>query len=132
MVFDSEISGFDETQNNLKQKTDSVVASAEVGSMEEAEYLLQKIKTTAPVASGTYREDWRIEKRPNDDRGDIFIVNSTEHGPYLVFPNKRMVGSSKADLPSQGIIHNVRGIVHSHRRDYRDAIIDIIKDALGL
>lgn len=130
-MFDSDISGFDETQSAIDGMTGNVVAATEAGGMEEAEELLDKIKETAPVETGEYKNDWHIEKRPEDPRGDIFIVNTTEHGPYLVYPNSKMVGSEKADVPSQGIMHNVRGIVARHRKGYKDRVAEFIKDALG-
>lgn len=74
-----------------------------------ADSLLNEIQQTAPVDTGTYRDDWSKDKKSSNE---IWLTNDISYGPYLVFPNSRMTRASGAD--SQGILHNVRGIVHSH------------------
>lgn len=129
-MFDADIDGFDDVQDNISEVDNSAVIATREGGAIFARSLLAEIEATAPRDTGAYAGDWRIEERPNDDRGDIFIVNSTEHGPYLVFPNQKMVGSAKADDPSRGILHNVRGIVHRHRMDYKESVISAIMKRL--
>lgn len=130
-MFDAEVSGFDETQGSLDSATDTIVASTKEGTRAYAEFLLKRIQETAPVETGEYKNDWRIEQRMIEGDKVTVIVNTTDHGPYLVFPNQTMVGSESADDPARGIIHNVRGIVKDAENDYEDSMIDILKDLLS-
>ncbi|MFB6236935.1 MAG: HK97 gp10 family phage protein [Halopenitus sp.] len=129
-MFDAEINGFENTQSNLTDIDGRVVAAKDDATEAYAKSLLREIKKTAPVDTGEYKNDWRIEERDSDPRGDVFIVNSTLHGPYLVFPNQKMVGSEKADDPSRGIIHNVRGIVQGHKMSFKETFASYIQNAL--
>lgn len=122
-----ETSGFEESLNNLRSMNGNIVAAVDGGTEEYAEMLLEEIKRTAPVNTGRYKNDWRIEKH-----GDwIFIVNDVPYGPHLVFPNPQFVGAESADVPSVGILHNVRGIVHSNKSEAEGGIIAKIKRLLS-
>lgn len=129
MSMDADLKGMNDVQQGIDNKKNGAVVAIAQGGREHAEYLLQRIRNTAPVDSGEYKNDWRIE----DDRGgddEIHIVNSVPYGAYLVFPNQRMIGSIKADDPSRGIIHNVRGLVHSEQTGFKTAIIRAIRRVL--
>lgn len=78
--------------------------------------LYEEIYQTSPVDTGTYKGNWEIVRK--DDK-EIHIKNETDYSVHLVFPNERMIGAKGADVPSRGILHNVRGIVHRRRKDLR-------------
>lgn len=113
-------------QNSIEQTTHDVKLGTIEGGEEAAQKMLREIKATAPKDTGEYRNNWRIERDRGED-DEIYIVNDTRHGPYLVFPNSKMVGSPHADDPSQGIVHNVRGIVHKHRQSAHQAFVQKLK-----
>lgn len=125
-MLDSELVGMKDTLDGIDDKTNDAILATVQGGREHAEHLLRKIQMTAPVDSGEYRDDWRIETDKGAD-DEIHIVNSTDHGPFLVFPNTRMIGSTRADDPARGIIHNVRGIVFSEQKNFRESIIQKLK-----
>ena len=129
-MLDVDTIGISKVNSQLQQSAQDVNLGTIEGGRAAAEALLYEIKLTAPRDSGRYRNDWRIEERPNDDRGDLFIVNSVDYARYLVFPNRKMRGSPTADDPGRGIQHNVRGIVKKHQKDAQQSFIEAIREAL--
>lgn len=82
-----------------------------------AEKLLGDIQRTAPVDTGRYRDDWTKEK---PEKGVRELINDVPYARHLVFPNSRMTGSPNADVPSEGITHNVRGLVFGRKTAFKD------------
>lgn len=124
--FDLDTDGFG--MEKLQQINDNVIASTQEGNRVYAERLKKKIEETSPVDTGRYKADWRIEEDESENM--IYIVNSVPYAKHLVFPNSNFVGSDKADKPGEGILHNVRGIVHSNKMKFTDTILGAIRGVL--
>lgn len=124
--FDLDTSGFG--LQKLQEINDNVVASTQSGSKAYAERLKKEIEDTSPVDTGRYKADWHIEEDKSEDM--IYIVNTVPYAKHLVFPNSQFVGSPAADAPSQGILHNVRGIVHSRQAGFLDNVLSAVRSVL--
>lgn len=125
--FDLVTSGFDSTMASLRIKSSNIISGTEEATRKQAEEILKEIQETAPVDTGRYKNDWRIE-----EEGDfIFIINDVPYGQHLVFPNANFVGSPHADDPGAGILHNVRGIVHSNQSGFLDGVRSRLRGLLG-
>lgn len=124
--FGLETDGFG--NEKLQAINDNVVASVDGGGRAYAEKLKKEIEETSPVDTGRYKADWHIEEDKSENR--IYIVNSVPYAKHLVFPNSQFVGSSAADDPSAGILHNVRGIVHSEKSGFAKSILDAVRSVL--
>lgn len=128
MTFKVEVKNIGKINAKLKSLQAAVGEVADEVQDEEAEALKEEVVRTSPVRSGTYQGNWKLE-----EKGDvIFLRNDTDYAKYLVYPNAKMRGSPKADKPSAGILHNVRGIVHKHKAKYESNMTSKIRSTLGL
>ena len=97
---------------NAKRRTNSAL-------MDTARDVKDDLVETSPVDTGDYRSSWYIMQV---DYNEVWILSNSEiadHNEYVMLPNSRMVGSSNADLPSQGILHNVKGVARKHQDNLR-------------
>lgn len=95
--------------------------------MEEAEKIKADIEDTAPVDSGAYENSWYIEPIEEDEVWVLSSSDDAEYNQYLMLPNQNFVGSSGADLPAQGIYHNVEGVANSHRKEVSSGLANKIE-----
>lgn len=110
----------------MRAATAAITGAAEDGQKDTAEEILDEVIDTSPVRTGRYKSNWDLV-----EAGDtVYIYNDTPYGKYLVFPNSHMVGSPKADVPSRGIIHNVRGIIQKHKSTYKNNMTKRIRGVL--
>jgi hypothetical protein len=93
--------------------------------METAREVKKDLEKTSPVDTGEYRDSWYIYPAKSEE---VWILNEADHAQYVMLPNPVMIGSSKADLPAQGILHNVKGIAKQHSDDYRGNFIDQLQE----
>lgn len=91
---------------------------------ETAEDVKENLEKTSPVDSGEYQDSWYIAPIAEDE---VWVLNEAEHAPYVMLPNSKMIGSSEADLPAQGILHNVKGVARQHMDDHRGNIMEKIE-----
>jgi len=94
--------------------------------METAEEIKAEIEETAPVDTGAYEGSWYIEPIAEDEVWVLSSGDEAEHNKYLMLPNQNFVGSSGADLPAQGIYHNVEGIAKRHQKQMNTSVADKI------
>lgn len=120
-----EIENEQQVIRRLEAADSRITLAVESGQEEFADELVTELENTSPVRTGEYKGSWGT-----DEEGDtVYIVNNDPKAKYLVFPNQRMRGSPKADLPAQGILHNVRGITFNKRRSYREKVSSKIRNA---
>lgn len=91
--------------------------------------LFMEIVRTSPVKTGFYQSKWEYEEM--EDEEGYLITNEDDKAKFLVFPNTVMMGSTKADEPSQGILHNVRGIVFKRRKEFHNKIENVLQRNLS-
>lgn len=80
---------------------------------ETAEDVKADLEDTSPVDTGQYRDSWYIFEAAEDE---VWVLNSTDYAKHVMLPNSRMQGSTKADMPSMGILHNVKGVARQHQK----------------
>jgi len=81
--------------------------------MQTASEVKEDLEDTAPVDTGEYRDSWYIW---SVSYNEVWILNEADHAKFVMLPNQKMMGSSKADLPSQGILHNVKGVARRKQK----------------
>jgi len=81
--------------------------------LETAREVREDLEKTAPVDSGEYRDSWYVFQVAEDE---VWVLNEADHAKFVMLPNSKMVGSNKADLPSSGILHNVKGVARRHQK----------------
>lgn len=79
--------------------------------METARGVKTDLEKSSPVDTGEYRDSWYIY---SVSYNEVWVLDSADHAQYVMLPNQRMVGSANADLPSQGILHDVKGVAKKH------------------
>lgn len=121
-----EVENMKEVQGKMRLASSLVGKAVDSGKKDTAEAILEEVERTSPVDTGRYKSNWDMVEK--DDT--VYIVNDTPYAKYLVFPNQHMVGSSKADVPSAGIQHNVRGIVKKHQKSYKEKVTTKVKGVL--
>lgn len=126
--FDVEMTGTD-PDDLAKRLSSTGTLKSDVNDalMEEAEKIKTKIEDSAPVDTGAYESSWYIEAIDEDE---VWVLSSGEDAPYnqyLMLPNQNFVGSSNADLPAQGIYHNVEGIAKNHQKQFSSGIANQIQ-----
>ena len=126
MAFRLVTRGLKKIRSRLLASSEAVETAAKSSENEIAQQILNDVRATAPVDSGSYRDDWRIEERD----GTTYLVNSQPHAIYLVLPNSRFVGASGADDPGTGVYHNVRGIVFKYTGEFPEVTASKIQGAL--
>lgn len=125
--FDFEIHGEEGIKDDMTKFVNETKGVANEALVEFAKECKDEIESTAPVDTGEYRDSWYIIQAKENL---VYLVNNAEHGKYVVFPNSAMVGSPSADLPSQGILHNVRGIIHEKKSEYEASFIQKLRNKL--
>lgn len=95
---------------------------------ETAEDMKSDLEDSSPVDTGEYQDSWYIFPV---DEGEVWILNEADHAKYVMLPNSKMVGSSKADLPGSGVLHNVKGRARRHSGSYRQSLIENIEEMMG-
>ena len=111
----------DSLTSGISEKTDEALK-------ETAQEIKEDIEDTAPVDTGDYRDSWYIVE---GDEETVFILsdgNAAPHNKYLLLPNQNFVGSPGADIPSQGIYHNVKGVAESHQTGLKNNLSNILMD----
>ena len=126
--FDVEMMGEDKVSNRLDAIADGSRGKTNEALVEVAEEVKEDLEDTSPVDDGVYVDSWYIYEAKEDE---VWILNSAEHAKFVMFPNSKMVGSNKADLPAQGILHNVEGIAKSHNKNLMQAISEKIQELFG-
>lgn len=115
-----EVSGkLDSMSSGMGDKTDEAL-------LKEAREIKTKIEDTAPVDTGAYQGSWYIAQIDEDEVWILSSSDEAEHNKFLMLPNLNFVGSSGADLPAQGIYHNVEGIAKRHRKSFNSNVADEI------
>jgi len=97
--------------------------------METAREVKADLETSSPVDTGDYRQGWYIWPAKHDE---VWILNEVDHAKYVMLPNSRMVGSTSADLPSQGVLHNVKGRAKEHDSGMRGNMAEQLKKLLSM
>jgi hypothetical protein len=92
---------------------------------ETAEKVKADLEKTSPVDSGQYQSSWYIQPI---DQDEIWILNEADHAKFVMLPNTKMIGSNKADLPAQGILHNVKGVARKHSDTNRENLVEQLRD----
>jgi hypothetical protein len=93
--------------------------------METAREVKKDLEKTSPVDTGEYRDSWYVYPAKSEE---VWILNEADHAEYVMLPNSQMVGSTKADLPAQGLLHNVKGVARKHSDEYRGNFIEQLQD----
>lgn len=127
---DVEIIG--DSPNDIANRLDDVNLAARNRTnkvlMKKAREIKGDIQDTAPVDSGDYRDGWYIYPAK---KNEVWILNSVEHTQFVMLPNSKFVGKSDADVPSQGILHNVKGVAKGHSgglaSDIQQAINNLVR-----
>lgn len=81
--------------------------------LQTAQEVKDDLEKTSPVDTGEYQSSWYIFQADYDE---VWVLDEADHAKFVMLPNSRMVGSPSADLPSQGILHNVKGVAKSHQK----------------
>ena len=123
---DIDVYGTERTVAGMRASRAAVEIAVGDGQEKFAEEMKKEVQKTAPVDTGDYRDDWEVKEK----KGTWYLVNTMPYAKHLVFPNSNFVGSTKADDPGRGILHNVRGIVHSRKTRYKAVITSKVKTAL--
>lgn len=111
--FDVEIIG--DSPNDIANRLNDVNLAARNRTnqqlMEKAREVKADLEDTAPVDTGEYRDSWYVFPAK---RNEVWVLNEADHTQYVMLPNSNFVGKAGADVPSQGILHNVKGIAQGH------------------
>lgn len=94
---------------------------------ETASEVKDDLEETSPVDSGEYQSSWYIVPIEYDE---VWILNEAEHAKFVMLPNTQMINASGADLPAQGILHNVKGVARRHSSDYRQNLIQELQEMI--
>lgn len=95
---------------------------------EFAEELKRELEATSPVDTGEYKGAWAIEEV---DKNHVVVYNSAEHARFVGLPNRKMIGSSYADDPQEGILHDVEAIAYSQRSNMKSTVSDHLSSFLS-
>lgn len=89
-----------------------------------AEEVKADLEDTSPVDTGEYKRSWYIFEAAEDE---VWILNEADHAKYVMLPNAIMRGSNKADVPSQGLLHNVKGVAKGHKSSLRGSLVQELR-----
>lgn len=103
----------DEMMDRLSQIDVAVKRRTNEALMETAQEVKADLEESSPVDTGKYQRSWYIFQV---DYNEVWILNETEHAKFVMLPNAKMVGSAEADLPAQGVLHNVKGVARKHSK----------------
>lgn len=115
------------TQEQFEAAAEASKGNANDALREFAEEVRDEFEETSPVDTGEYKSSWFIIEA---DDNLVYIVNSANHAKYLVFPNSHFMGNPGADVPSRGIYHNVRGIVHQKKSEWEASLLGKLRNKL--
>ena len=112
MTFEVDTIGTDPAELSSKMAEGFGVTKSDVDDtlLEVAKEIKEAEENTAPVDTGDYRDSWYIEAI---SEGEVLILSDGDdapHNKYVMLPNQRFVGNPIADIPSQGILHNYKGV----------------------
>jgi len=129
MSFEVETIGTDPAELSAKMAEGFGVTKGEVNDalMEAAEEIKEAEQDTAPVDTGDYKNSWYIEPISEDEVLVLSDGDEAPHNKYVMLPNQRFVGNPKADIPSQGVLHNYKGVAKREA----DALSSSIQDMLN-
>lgn len=120
--FDVEMVG--DTPGDIEQRLSQLGASAlertNGALLDTANDVKEDLEDTSPVDTGEYKRSWYIFEAAEDE---VWILNEADHAKYVMLPNAIMRGSDKADVPSQGLLHNVKGVARGHKQSLRGDIV---------
>jgi hypothetical protein len=105
----------EDMQDRLTMLGGAAEGKANEALREVAEDVQDDLEDTSPVDTGEYQDSWYGPVEVAED--EVWILNEADHAKFVMLPNSKMVGSSKADLPSAGILHNVKGVAKRHSDD---------------
>lgn len=126
-AFDVEMvgDGPEGVQDRLTSIANAADARANAALRETAQEVKEDLEDTSPVDTGEYQSSWYIYEVAQDE---VWILNEADHAKYVMLPNSRMVGSSSADLPGQGVLHNVKGVARKHSDAHRENMLEQLRD----
>lgn len=111
-------------ENRLAELGTSAGEQANDALADAAERVKDDLEKTSPVDTGEYKDSWYIFEAAEDE---VWVLNEADHAKYVMLPNSVMVGSSEADLPSTGVLHNVKGVAKGHQAQVRQEIIQRLR-----
>lgn len=114
-------------QNRLTQIDTSVRRRTNRALRKTAEEVKEDLEDTSPVDTGEYQNSWYIMPISYNE---IWILNEADHAKYVMLPNVQMINASGADLPAQGILHNVKGRAKRHSDSYKGNMIQELQDMI--
>ncbi len=123
--FDVEMVGEQQVKDTFNNMASGAGESANDALVETAEEIKSDLEDSSPVDSGEYRDSWYIFEVAEDE---VWILNEADHAKYVMLPNSKMVGSSKADLPAQGVLHNAKGVAKSNQKLLINNFADELKN----
>lgn len=100
-------------QKRLAELGTAAQSRANAALVDTAQEVQEDLEKTSPVDTGEYQSSWYMMQVAEDE---VWILNEAEHAKYVMLPNSNMVNSGKADLPSSGILHDVKGVARSHQK----------------
>lgn len=103
-------------ERRLSQISEAARGRTESGLLKTAHEVKEDLEATSPVDTGEYQGSWYVYPVQYDE---VWVLNSANHARFVMLPNSRMVNSASADLPSQGILHNVKGVARGHQSGLR-------------
>lgn len=112
---------FDEINLKVKRRTNDAL-------METARKVKSDLENTSPVDTGEYSQSWYIMQVDYDE---VWILNEAEHARHVMLPNSKMVGSAQADLPAQGILHNVKGVARKHKQSLNSDVAEQLRKMIS-
>lgn len=133
MSFDVETIGTDPAELSSKMAEGFGVTKKDVNDtlLEVAEEIKQAEEDTSPVDTGAYRDSWYIEPIAEDEVLILSDGDDAPHNKYVMLPNQRFVGNPKADIPSQGILHNYKGVAKRNADLLSKSIGEMVNSNVG-
>jgi hypothetical protein len=133
MSFEVETIGTDPAELSAKMAEGFGVTKGEVNDalMEAAEEIKDAEQETAPVDTGDYKNSWYIEPIAEDEVLVLSDGDEAPHNKYVMLPNQRFVGNPKADIPSQGVLHNYKGVAKRKKNALTDSIQSVLNANIG-
>lgn len=95
--------------------------------METARKVKEDLEDTSPHDTGEYENSWYVYSAKSDE---VWILNEADHAPFVMLPNSKMVGSEEADLPTTGVLHNVKGVARGHSSSLSSNIQQAMQDLI--
>ena len=114
-------------ENRITELGGSVPGETNDALLEVAEKVQKRLEDTSPVDTGEYQDSWYIHEVEEEE---VWVLNEADHAQYVMLENSRMQGSDKADLPSVGILHNVKGVAREEKKNLNMGLSDAIQNVI--